>query len=900
MTYPNHIPLTPAEWRQAWWRKLPPLPMPEPVEFDWDDTIKRVDAVFSAKSYGFSWQRAKMSVSMSRREAHLWLVTILSSHTRNKPNYKDRNLFQGDITLDEVKGHLGSNAYYLWNAPQIMIPLGILFPMEDLLPVLLGSNSPIFANGWREYWLPYATDDELEAMRAIIRPALQNLIQTHTGNILSGYHYQVKSALFWGIYTACGDELLQIVNTLPDNQYEKISGRYNKFELSQIQALILNLPSSNDVVTHMKRLSVPITDAQHARLWLAHTEHIELEYLKDAILREKGVKRAKSLVNVLGFIKNAEVAGYMLELMALSKGADAARKWLDNEPELAIEGIVPLAKGQGQIPRAAVDYLRGLMRAGYEEQIAEQASDALLNRLSDRTVTIDLPEFDDETTPNWLAAFEIELKKLKGVHPPRWIEARELPPVVAGEYVLNEKQVVTLMMALKASKPDEPHAMINKIREAADRHLLDLWLWDLFERWRINGFRKIDLWVLHGMTLLGTDTILPKFGNIIKEWYTQKGVKKKVRQLAKLAVDNLAMQASDTAFLQLMQIKDVVRSTVQRNHIVKAMDILAANRDLSADMLHDKAVPDCGLDANGTTTFDYGRRTFTFVMGGDMSPRVRDETGKIRKNLPKAGKLDDAALAEPAYERWKFIKKQIRDTLKSQAKRLEIAMVFDRRWTVAEFEEIFLKHPLLQHIVKPLVWGIYRMEAIIGTFRYAEDGTLVDAYDEPIEIPSDARVGLAHPLHVDDDCRSLWREVLVDYELIPPFEQMNRAVFVLTKQQLSDNPTNLVDMFDERVQAVGGQQQMAKLGYESASTYYYDRYIRYFPNADISAYLEFELDDTKPDYHYFADRYVTSCVFVRGKYAYRRGDKMPEPLSLNDVHPTVISEMMFDLQNRIR
>ena len=76
--------------------------------------------------------------------------------------------------------------------------------------------------------------------------------------------------------------------------------------------------------------------------------------------------------------------------------------------------------------------------------------------------------------------------------------------------------------------------------------------------------------------------------------------------------------------------------------------------------------------------------------------------------------------------------------------------------------------------------------------------------------------------------------------------------------------------------------------------------MRYFPNLDVSACIEFETDDSSPTFNYFSNRYIESCVFVEGQYTYRYGEKFPDKIPLKDINPTVISEMLFDMQSRIR
>ncbi len=46
-----------------------------------------------------------------------------------------------------------------------------------------------------------------------------------------------------------------------------------------------------------------------------------------------------------------------------------------------------------------------------------------------------------------------------------------------------------------------------------------------------------------------------------------------------------------------------------------------------------------------------------------------------------------------------------------------------------------------------------------------------------------AKVGMVHPLHLTDEQRSAWGEIFGDYEIMPPFPQLGRAVHRLTPEE---------------------------------------------------------------------------------------------------------------------
>ena len=241
------------------------------------------------------------------------------------------------------------------------------------------------------------------------------------------------------------------------------------------------------------------------------------------------------------------------------------------------------------------------------------------------------------------------------------------------------------------------------------------------------------------------------------------------------------MIGSDGALMTLHGVTQKVRQKSVRGEAERLLKEIAKARNLTETELEDRIIPDCDLDEKGRYTFDYGVRTFSLAFDSEFKPVLRDEArNKIIKNLPKPNSKDDADMAEDARETFKAMKKQLKDVVKIQTPRLESAMITGRTWPTEDFLTLLVNHPLMCHFARRLLWGVRTKNNAISTcFRVDEDNNLVDAEDEPFTLPDDAYVSIVHPLDLTEELRTTWGTIFADYEIIPPFPQLNRHIYTL-------------------------------------------------------------------------------------------------------------------------
>ena len=228
-----------------------------------------------------------------------------------------------------------------------------------------------------------------------------------------------------------------------------------------------------------------------------------------------------------------------------------------------------------------------------------------------------------------------------------------------------------------------------------------------------------------------------------------------------------------------------IKFAALQEHARDKINMVAENRRLTMAELEDRLAPDLGLDSSGSLTLDFGPRQFTVGFDETLKPVVRDANGKVLKDLPKPNQSDEKTQATDAVNLFKQLKKDVRAIASQQIDRLEQAMCQRRRWTTEQFRLFLVEHPLVRHLTRRLLWGVYNDEnALMTCFRVAEDSTYSDAQDELFTLPA-GNIGIPHVLEISPESAAAFRQIYADYELLPPFQQLERGSY-----HLADNERN--------------------------------------------------------------------------------------------------------------
>ncbi|MQM27546.1 DUF4132 domain-containing protein [Glycomyces albidus] len=505
-------------------------------------------------------------------------------------------------------------------------------------------------------------------------------------------------------------------------------------------------------------------------------------------------KRPSFRAVMLPFV-NQDAARIAADLVSRPRGDRAlGRAWLDRHAAAAAALLVPDALGkvakQRQSAADALKYLAASNRAVLDEQAAAYgpaAAEAV-------AAIVDADPLDPQR---------------RVPKPPAWADPAMLPAVLlrGREAALPDAAVRTLMSALALDDPERLYPGADLLAAECDPASLTSFSWGLFELWLSAGSPSKDGWAMDQLRRFADDQTVRRLTALIREWPGQSQSRKAVRGL-----EVLGHIGTETALRAVQAIAGNAKFKALKKTAAAQIEVIAERLELSTDQLADRLVPDFGLSSDEPLVLDYGPRRFTVKFDENLKPFVVDGLGKRRAGAPKPAAADDAELAQPAYERFTSLRKELKAAAVDQVKRLETAMVDARTWTVPEFRRYLVEHPVSWQLTGRLVWQCSTGDGW-RSFRLAEDRTPADSEDEPFEIPEDAEVRIAHPVGLGDEVAA-WGEIFADYEILQPFEQLTRRVFALTDE---DRATGRVVRFEGGKTGAGPMVGLLKRGWKYGS-----------------------------------------------------------------------------------
>jgi hypothetical protein len=239
----------------------------------------------------------------------------------------------------------------------------------------------------------------------------------------------------------------------------------------------------------------------------------------------------------------------------------------------------------------------------------------------------------------------------------------------------------------------------------------------------------------------------------------------------------LGMIGDEDALGQLALLKVKVKFGGAQAALIKAMTKLADKLGVSREDLEEMSVPAYGMTEVGRLTQEFGESIAVLTIVDSRSTAVSwtRKSGKPQKSVPAEVKQD---FAEDLKE-FSAAKKDIERMLPAQAERLDGLYLQRKSWPFHIWRERYLDHPLTGALARRLLWNFTEAEKTI-TGIWLND-RIMDRGGNPISLDeSKTVVSLWHPLQQDVRTVLSWRDFLEEWQIVQPFKQAHREVYLLT------------------------------------------------------------------------------------------------------------------------
>ena len=376
--------------------------------------------------------------------------------------------------------------------------------------------------------------------------------------------------------------------------------------------------------------------------------------------------------------------------------------------------------------------------------------------------------------------------------------------------VADEKYVQAIMLSYTSMTQLGVNENAKILAKDLNQDELNKLALEVFNVWISLGAESKKKWVLYFSLIHGGYDMQELAVRYIKEWAeNSRGA------IAAEAVRALAMNGSSTALMAVDNMAHKFKQRQVKNAAIDAMSKAAEELGITTEELGDRIVPDLGFDENMEKVFDYGERKFKVYLTPALEVEVFDENDKKLKTMPAPGKKDDEVLAKKSNAEFKQMKKQLKSVITIQKTRLETALLADRRWNVTAWKELFVKNPVMHSFAIGLVWCAYENDELVQTFRYMEDGSFNTCDEDEYELPENCMIGLVHPIDMDEETLTAWKEQLSDYEVIQPIEQLERQVYRVKEDEVGKK--TLMRYKDRKINDFTLLGRITKLGWQKGT-----------------------------------------------------------------------------------
>ncbi len=228
---------------------------------------------------------------------------------------------------------------------------------------------------------------------------------------------------------------------------------------------------------------------------------------------------------------------------------------------------------------------------------------------------------------------------------------------------------------------------------------------------------------------------------------------------------------------QLALLKVKVRFRTALKLIDKALTSTAQRLGIERDELEEMSVPGYGLTDVGVLEEEMGSFTARLQVLGTTATELVwvKENGKTQKSVPAEVKRD----FKDELKELKAAAKDIQKMLPAQRTRIENLYLRQKSWAYPVWKERYLDHSLVGTLGRRIIWKFRTGNKEADGIWL--DGQIVDVHGKEVEgLCEDTQVSLWHPIANVADYVLAWRAFMVEHEIVQPFKQAHREIYVLT------------------------------------------------------------------------------------------------------------------------
>jgi Domain of unknown function (DUF4132) len=790
---PNpQILLEPAEWAWATWRTRQPLPRPEASPFDRADALQRLKKIRRLKSGRWDWSKVDTPMMRSSQEAIFWYQAFT---TALKFVQVKEFLAACQEPIISIAPSTEDFSNWIQHTDRRQIDPQILKPLSYFFTPSQLLDWAVEKNDWGRGWL---RNWFLQGIQYFVLPYLTDAeIAVVRENIRATWHqWDLDRHLDLLILFGLHPEMQQIVENLQPTRNQQYWWP---------AVAIFGLESAEQVLYYGRKFKLRFNRRNQVYAWLANTELAGLEIIYQSIAaidNNKERAAAHEMFYALSLtVPSPTIAPHVFALMEKSRVVGLAEDWLTTNTSLAIEGLLPQAIDNSRI----CAWLKLVARQGHRQQIEmtmQKISASDYQELAEKILDLELA-IPPSNTPQLFT-------KLPNILQPKvdeematfdWIKASDLPRITIDNIPISlEQQQIVLNLIYDEDIDLQP------LVAAVDRQSLS----DFIYEFLICGELK-------------------------KEHYSCRRV---LRKLANCADDRAV-----STIMYLMQVDSWSAKNVET--CLTALATIGGNLailELMKLLYLEGNIPNV---AATLTSMVAPRGIDNFTIPNSLLVYTEENRWRMEQHA-----LD-------YFISIATNKRELTSLLKLQNRRLESQML-DGTPISRESFQACLASPIFAPLFQQLVWAGYQRDGNKTCLRITEDFTFADMHDNLLTVKPESFVffSLPHPLSLSAPELLAWQNLLSDYKIMQPFEQLNRSIYIANLED-----SIYTDFRDRSVFSLKLTSSLKKAGWQSHSDLRgnWQDFTKTYVDSHITAVVR-----TARTTQEYTNRYVDRIFFIDG------------------------------------